>query len=225
MTIWVCTREADDARTERSLLEARGYQVVSVPCLTTRFRRWPWRDPHALTLFTSKRAVEAWRRAGRPALSQVAALARGTASALGREGITPQVTSEGGSAQLAQAVLAHGPFTQVRYPTSNVALSSPEQLAAVRLLEQHGRVDRQVVYEVHAPPELARRLTEAIDGAWIASFSSPSAVRHFLSSGARLPAPSRVVCLGLSTAHAWDQSKPADWPEATHGTTLEEVLS
>ena len=225
VTIWLITREPSDAHAQRVFLEARGLQAIEVPCIESRLRRWPWHGSAPLTFFTSRRAVEAWREGGRPPLHAVASLARNTAAALEAAGVVPQIVSDGGAVELAEAVFAAGPFVHTHYPTSNAALSSAEQLEAITILRRMGQVDRQVVYEVHAPPALAARLDEATTGRWAGVFSSPSAVKNLLAAAAPSRRPERAICIGRSTAHAWDQSKFDGWPAALHARTLEEAFS
>lgn len=217
-TTWLITREADDARSERDAWTARGVKAVSVPCVETRFLPWPWGDaPDALWFFTSRRSVEAWRGAGRPALPHVASLSPSTSAALEREGVTPSLTAEGGAVALAETVLAAGgklPRT-VRYPTSSAGLDSAEQAEAMRLLSSRGEVNRRLVYEVSAPSNLRQSLEQAARGEWAISFASPSAVHHFFAAGAAFTsAPVLVACLGTSTERAWNRARPPGWPDA-----------
>ena len=222
-TTWLITREADDAREEREAWSARGIESVSVPCVETLSLPWPWTsedETNLLTLFTSRRAVSSWLAAGKPKLGAVAALAPATSEALESEGIKPVVTAEGGVIALAQSVLAWWsargcPLMRVHYPTSNAGLHAPEQAEALRLLSKLVEVDRQLAYEVRAPEGLKGTLELALQRDWAVTFSSPSAVHHFLSAGAALTrAPAEVVCRGGSTLRAWNSARPAGWPEA-----------
>jgi uroporphyrinogen-III synthase len=222
-TTWLITREADDAREEREAWSARGVATVSVPCVETLSLPWPWArgaETNLLTLFTSRRAVSSWLAAGKPRLGAVAALAPATSQALLAEGVQPDVTAEGGVIALAQSVLAWWkargcPPTRVHYPTSNAGLHAPEQTEALRLLSKLVEVDRQLAYEVRAPEGLKASLERAVEDDWAVTFSSPSAVHHFLSAGAALGrAPAEVVCRGGSTLRAWNSARPTGWPEA-----------
>jgi uroporphyrinogen-III synthase len=218
---WLITREAEDARDERDTLEARGLQVVCVPCVETSSLPWPWPDAgdEVVTFFTSRRAVTSWLEAGRPSLGAVAAVAPATAEALEAAGVKPEVREAGGVVALAQAVLswwrARGcPRTRVHYPTSNAGLHAPEQSEALRLLSKLVEVDRQLAYEVRAPEGLQQQLEAAARGAWAVTFSSPSAVHHFFSAGARIAHPPvEVQCRGGSTRRAWNKARPEGWPE------------
>lgn len=221
---WLITREAEDASAERDALLARGHAPVVVPCVETVSLEWPWAHaatPSArlVTLFTSRRSVEAWVAAGKPALGEVAAIAPATAEALLAEGVAPTVSASGGVLALSQQVLAWwqaqgAPRTTLRYPTSNAGLHAPEQVQAVRILSKLLEVDRQLAYEVRAPDGLKAALERAAVGDWAVSFSSPSAVNHFFSVGAAFTAPPRQVeCRGGSTRRAWHERRPAGWPD------------
>lgn len=223
-TTWLITREADDARSEREAWSARGVEALCVPCLETRLLPWPWSSPlperSPLWFFTSRRSVESWCAAGRPALQDVAALSPATAEALKRAGVTPALTAEGGAASLAEQVLSWwtsrgSPPTQVCYPTSSAGLHSAEQAEAVRLLSKLGEVDRRLVYDVSAPAGLRDSLEQAARGDWALSFASPSAVQHFFAAGAAFTRPPLLVaCLGASTGRAWNRARPQGWPDA-----------
>lgn len=228
-TTWLITREADDAREEREAWSARGVNTVSVPCVETLSLPWPWaggEEAHRVTFFTSRRAVASWIAAGKPPLGAVAALAPATAEALRAEGVTPTVTADGGVIALARNLLAWWsargcPPTQVHYPTSNAGLHAPEQAEALRLLSKLVEVDRQLAYEVRAPEGLKAALERAVEGDWAISFSSPSAVHHFLAAGAALARPpAEVACRGGSTRRAWNSARPAGWPEAVRSTEV-----
>lgn len=228
-TTWLITREAEDARSERDAWHSRGVSAVIVPCVETKLLPWPWPTTAAvgvrefqLTLFTSRRAVASWSASGRPALDVIAALSPATSEALEHEHTTPTLTAEGGAVSLAEAVLTwwtahHRPPTQVRYPTSEAGLHSPEQAEALRLLAKLGEVDRRVAYGVFPPANLRSSLEHTARGDWAISFASPSAVHHFFGSGAALEhAPSRVSCHGASTERAWNLARREGWPLAVN---------
>lgn len=229
-TTWLITREGDDARSERDGWTSRGIDAVLVPCVETKLRPWPWpitetptrvrERGYQLTFFTSRRAVASWSASGRPALDVVAALSTATSEALEHEHTTPTLTAEGGAVALAQAVSTWWPTqprppTQVRYPTSDAGLHSPEQAEALRLLAKFCEVDRRIAYDVFAPAELRASLERCARGDWAISFASPSAVHHFFASGASFEhAPGRVTCHGGSTQRAWNAARPEGWPLA-----------
>lgn len=221
---WLITREADDASAERAALLSRGHLPVSVPCVETITLEWPWAQAavppgRLMTLFTSRRSVEAWVAAGQPPLGDVAAIAPSTSEALLAAGVTPVVSATGGVLALAQQVLSWwqsqgAPRTTLRYPTSNAGIHAPEQVQAVRILSKLLEVDRQLAYEVRAPDALKASLERAAVGDWGVSFSSPSAVNHFFSVGAAFAAPPKQVeCRGGSTRRAWHERRPAGWPD------------
>ncbi|MFZ5443418.1 MAG: uroporphyrinogen-III synthase [Myxococcota bacterium] len=228
-TTWLITREAEDARAERELLEARGATVREVPCVETAWHAWPWPEAVGLTLFTSRRAVSAWERSGCAPLGEVAAVAPSTSGALEALGVEPVVTATGGAVALAEAVVARwrslgAPPTPVRYPTSSAGLRAPEQGRVVELLSQLGPVDRRVVYDVQAPAALRPALEEATRADWAATFSSPSAVEHFFAAQPLASAPRQVLCVGASTARAWNARRPPSWPDAIVAADLRSTL-
>ncbi len=211
-TTWLLTRETDEPRED----------AIVVPCVETKLLPWPFPlSPEGvrgceLTLFTSPRAVAAWALS-KPSLEKVAALSPSTSSALERQGVTPDLTVEGGVVALAHAIRAWCNFPiHFRYPTSNAGLDSPEQAEAIDLLSGIGKVDRRVAYEVTAPAGLRESLGRAAKGDWAISFASPSAVHHFFAARAVIAsAPKQVACLGASTQRAWNDGRPKAWPEAS----------
>ena len=228
-TQWLVTRESEDAAADVAALAARGLHAVEVPCLETRYLAWPWAGPAPLTLFTSRRTVEAWVSAGRPALADVAAMSPATSGALVQQGVTPLITARGGAVALAHAILASWDGkgcapSHLHYPVSNAGLRAPEQEEAVRLLERRTRLERRTVYEVHVPEGLAGRLAEATRGEWSAVFASPSAVAHFFSACPPTAPPRHVLCMGGSTVRAWDAARMPGWPAAIPGEDLSRTL-
>lgn len=229
-TTWLLTREADDARVDREVLDARGVPVVEVPCVETAWRAWPWSSPALdVTFFTSRRAVEAWVRAGRPPLHEVVAVSPSTSGALRALDVVPVLEVEGGVVALAEHLAARWdvlgrPPTQVRYPTSSAGPGSAEQERALQVLAQLGEVDRRVVYDVRAPPGLEAALEAATQFSWSATFASPSAVSHFFAALDAPRPPHHVVCLGQSTARAWNELRPPAWPVAIPSRDLKSTL-
>lgn len=228
-TTWLITREADDARVDREAFDERALPVIEVPCVETTWRRWPWREAGGLTLFTSRRAVSAWERAGAPPLGEVAAIAPSTSRALEALGVTPAVTAEGGVVALAEAIVAWWasrgrPALTVRYPTSGAGLQAPEQQQALTVLGTLGPVEREVVYDVRAPANLVPALEAATCFDWAVTFSSPSAVSHFFAAHRGERAPRHAICVGRSTARAWNSLRPPSWPDAVISTELRSTL-
>ncbi len=226
---WLLTREADDARSDREPLDARGLPVIEVPCVETSWRAWPWAEAAGVTLFTSRRTVRAWDQAGRPPLGDVVTLSPASERALLEVGLVPSLAVEGGVVALAEHLVARWevlgrPPTLVRYPTSNAGLQTPEQRDAMKLLSLLGEVDRRVVYELRAPERLALALAAATTFGWSITFSSPSAVSHFFAALREARPPYQVVCLGRSTARAWNELRRAGWPEAITTSDLRSTL-
>lgn len=222
-TTWLLTRETEEVPS----WEARVPNAIFVPCLETRLLPWPWRTTvDELTIFTSRRAVAAWSAAGRPVLAAVAALLPVTSKALEREGLTPNVTAEGGAVGLARALERWWheqgePKLQLRYPTSDAGVSSREQHEALQLLTALGSVDRRVVYLVTPPAQLRQSIERAARGDWSISFASPSAIQHFFAAHPVIEtAPSLVACRGASTERAWNELRPESWPPAVNASDV-----
>lgn len=228
---WIVTRESFDASGERALLEAKGFRVCEVPCLETKWYAWPWKPSlRGLTLFTSRRSVWAWTRAGGPAIDAVAAMAPATSALLKELGKPPSISIEGGVVALARALVAHCHQQKllelpVYYPVSNAGLEAPEQDLAMQILSETCVVDRRRVYDVRSPPNLETTLLSSTEGGFSVLISSPSAVRYFLAAAPTTVTPQHVVCLGKSTANAWNSHAPKHWPEAKPYRSLIEALA
>lgn len=70
-----------------------------------------------------------------------------------------------------------------------------------RLRSRGARVDVVETYRAVAPPDLKTRLAEALPGVDLVTFTSSSAVRHFVdAAGSALPARTEVACIGPITA-------------------------
>jgi uroporphyrinogen-III synthase len=221
-TTWLVTREERDAAEACAALEARGRRAVSVPCLETAPEPWPWGPPSpgTVTLFTSRRAVEAWVRAGAAETGTLAALAPATVAALAEAGYVPALSATGGIVGLARALLADWeargrPALALRHPTSDLGLGTAERRSADDVLAPVGPVDHRVVYRTRAPAGLAAALRPHVEGAWAVTFASPSAIDHLLAA---LPAsatpPVAVECAGGSTLRRWNERRPSQWPPA-----------
>lgn len=226
---WIVTREGEDGLRACALLRERGWDAVHLPCLETTWHPWPWSDAGALTLFTSRRTVAAWVRAGKPALGSAAALLPATAEALAREGVAAEVRASGGARNLAERAAAWWHFSggangAIRYPTSGAGMASAEQAQALAQLERVAPVERRVVYDVQPPARLAERATARARGAWCVTLWSPSAVEAFLPAVAGAPPPCVGWCIGGSTARAWEQVRPPGWPAAQTFNSFEAAL-
>ncbi len=214
-TTWFITREREDAEAECATLRERGVTARVLPCVTSRLLPWPW--PNAgddtLTLFTSRRAVDAWRVGGQPPLGRVASTSPHTAELLRQLAVSVELQAEDGALGLARAIINARTPAHVRYPTSNLGLESAEQTAAVALLSAFP-LERRVVYEVREPDELHESARDLLSGDYALTFASPSAVRHFLRAANTRPSPRHVVCFGTSTAQTWNRARPETWPTA-----------
>ncbi|MBL8915394.1 MAG: uroporphyrinogen-III synthase [Archangium sp.] len=142
MAKWILTREGDDGGDVEALLRERGHQVVRVPCIETQWHAWPWpADPHALTIFTSRRAVECFARSvatiessraknsgaaphpdplpqgregSQSGLGVIAALRPETSRALAELGLEPDIEATGGSRALAHGIVTAWPWLSPR---------------------------------------------------------------------------------------------------------------
>jgi uroporphyrinogen-III synthase len=225
---WLITREADDARADCGALAERGVEAQPLPCVEFEGLEWPrWvqRPGTPLTVLSSKQAAQRYLaqpdRAG-----LVAAMAPVTAGLLATHGTSCTVVATGGAVALAQAVwatwtLLGQPAWHLRWPTSDVGLGTREQGEALALLSRVGPVERAAVYRTRPPEGLAEALHRSLRRPWSATFSSPSAVEAFVAGAPEdAVAPGNVICLGRSTARAWEAQRRPGWCDALLTTSL-----
>lgn len=211
---WTITRAAAEAEALAGELRAQGLEARALPCIEREDLGWPPVPEGALLFLTSAAVLPIPEQAAR---SPVAALAK-VAQALKLSGREVLVESGGGAVALANALaeawqaVAPSVRAQIFYPHSDLAPEEPEHAEARQVLERCGDVTARAVYRVAAPPRLAERVADLGPGAGLVFFS-PSAVRNFLAARPAA-APARVVAFGGSTARAWNEARPAGWPEA-----------
>jgi uroporphyrinogen-III synthase len=208
---WAITRAASESSVLVDELVRAGLQALSVPCIERTLRPVaPWRPPgHRVILFTSVAAVEAVA-AHLPACTpaDIAALAPVTSAALAliSPALKPTIESGEGVVSLAHAVLRALDSWSIRtasfwYPTSAAGFDAPEQHEAMAVLSSVGQVTRVAVYDVGAPSGLVDQLKQLPREVGVV-FTSPSAVKHFISAHSQLgltPSVKVAACWGAST--------------------------
>jgi uroporphyrinogen-III synthase len=210
---WVITREAADAAPLLDALAARGVPAIAVPAIERNALPWPAEldaaaTPGALVFCTSAYAAELAVDALGPRTSglRFAATAPATARVLRDRDLDVVVEAQGGSAELARAVVAARVSDVVVYPTSDAGLQQPEQAEAVEILSSTCRVVRAPAYRTRPAPGFARTLGDVVDratGRWRIVLFSPSAARALVDALAHVSRPPDVVVsVGASTARA-----------------------
>lgn len=207
------TQSPPHADTLARFLEARGAIALRCPLIQIRIRDGALREPlrrpadYDWIAFTSVHAVEAFRRAlaaadldvRAVAACRVAAVGKATARALRRIGLLADfVPRRYDGASLAAGLIAARPApTSILYPRSSLAPGDFQE----RLREAGARVTDPVAYETMpaVPRGAARRAAAA--GFDAVAFSSPSAVRQFVTVGLPL-STARIACMGRTTAEA-----------------------
>lgn len=234
-TIWVVTRPLAEAKALVRALKAEGAKAKALPCIEREklsFPKWPSADRGLPFLFvTSPFAAECvpWRKM-RGVL--VAALMPKSVEVVEAKGGVCAVTAKGGAVALAEAVAEHARIERssrldVLYPTSDLGGSEPEQQKARKVLATVGQVTAPVVYRTVAPPRLAEQVRKLGERPVGLVFSSPSAVRNFQAARSRArvrPLVRGVVCLGKSTARAWNDGRLKEWPAARCVASTDEVI-
>jgi uroporphyrinogen-III synthase len=204
------TRADGQAADLAGALEAEGAAVLSCPVIAIEpididlNRLEASLDAQWLVL-TSANGAERWFELLRsaelafPTHIKVASIGPQTAASLRRHGVEPAFVPE---KYLAED-LADGLATVIT-PGSRVLLARaagsrevlPERLRAAGL-----EVEILETYRAVSPPGLRQRLSEALPGVDLVTFTSSSTVRHFVDAiGTRLDAQTRVACIGPVTA-------------------------
>jgi uroporphyrinogen-III synthase len=215
--VWNITRAADEAESLVRELEAQGLEARALPCIERTRLGWPKVPASALLFLTSAAALPIPDEARE---NRVVALGK-AAEALRKEGRQIFAESEGGVVSLASAFAdawarhGAGERAQVMYLCSTLASEQAEHAEALVRMARFADVTTHVVYRVAPPPNLSQALRTVCAGSGLVFFS-PSAVTHFLAAqrDAQMPAPAAVVTHGASTARAWNDARPAGWPEA-----------
>ncbi len=234
-TIWVVTRPLAEAKALVRALGAQGVLAKALPCIERQkvsFPEWPGTPRGVPFVFvTSPYAAECvpWRRLRGV---RVAALRPKSVQVLERKGVACEVTAQGGAVALAKALSAHAKKAKrgaidVLYPTSDLGGGEAEQQKARAVLAKLGRVTAPVVYRTVAPARLPERVRALASRPMGLVFTSPSAVRNFQAARARArvrPQVRGVVCLGRSTARAWNDGRLLEWPTARCVASAEAVI-
>lgn len=237
--VWLIGRASPEARALAAKLARRGVKAVPLACtqqvegeaLLPAFRALP---AQTVVFVTSAAAAALVRALPLGPRVRVAAVAPSTARALGALGVTVHLRSEGGALALAAAVRHAwaGKGYAVLYPTSAQGLAREEQAQALALLSHVGPVTRVAAYRTLPARGLAGRLERALrlrgPKLFLASPSSVEAVRAAVAP-ARLRRLTQVLCLGQSTAQAWEFQRAKGVVSATLAprglTALEAVLT
>jgi uroporphyrinogen-III synthase len=240
---WYVTREPDDAAPLLSALHAAGVQAAALPCITRRALPWPASlSPSTETptwlfctsAFCASLVVprfDAWSVATHRRLF-VAAVSPTTEAIFSAAGVPVHARATDGAGGLAEAVLAAvsssgvAPPVRVLYPTSDAGTDAPEQARACERLSRVGVVHREIVYQTRPVAGLAEAwASAAARGPHALCLFSPSAAEAYLDAWAERRAlwpvshhaadgPRAALCVGGSTARAWDARCPADCPPA-----------
>lgn len=242
MTTWIVTREASDAEQTAQALRARGLHARSQPAIAREALPWPdgltpRRDAAGtLVMCTSPYAahlvIERWpalRAAAGEAPLACAATAPVTAAILEAGGVPVVVRAQGGVQALAAAIAATvhgGPRPWVLYPTSDVGEESDEHAAALAALSPAADVRRGIAYATRPAPHLERALADLERDAAVLVFS-PSAVDALVTAAARagVALPRSVVCVGASTARAFERATHREAVLVPRGTELASFLA
>jgi uroporphyrinogen-III synthase len=238
--IWVLTRARAESHELSRAMRAAGLATRVLPCIerTRRaFPAWPWPagDNVPFVFVTSPYAAGCvpWKRLLARSV-RVAALEPKSVEVLRGLGVPVEVTARGGTVALAKALTRYRRAfllprdLDIVYPTSTLGTDEREQQASRRLLARLGRVSAPVCYATAAPRGLAAAVRKLPARPLGLVFASPSAVKHF--DAARKQAKVRpevraVVCLGLSTASAWNEARLAAWPKARSVTSISQLIS
>ncbi len=223
---WIVARGAVEAAPWIAALARQGLDARALPCIERAPLPWPdvlvpadagrtivvCTSAWAARLVAERRAQARW--GGDVVL---AAVAPATAAVLVADGVPVAIAARGGSVALARAIVqatstTNGPrhaattTTRVLYPTSDQGLQQPEQHDALALLSTvSDDVRRAAVYTTTPAPGLAHAVARLPRPAGLVLFS-PSAVDAFVDvADASLLASARAVCVGESSARAWQR--------------------
>lgn len=241
MATWIVTREQRDAEQTVQALRERGLRTRALPCIAREAVAWPAEltppgDRATLLLCTSPFAarlvIERWpalRAAAASAALSCAATVPATARLLDDAGVPVAVRATGGVVALAAAVadaVRAGPRPWVLYPTSDVGDESDEHVAALEALARVADVRAAVAYATRAAAGLDGALRDLEPDAALLFFS-PSAVNALVAAAGRtgVALPATVVCVGASTAHAFERVAHRTSTLVPRGADLAEFLS
>ncbi|HEY1276101.1 MAG TPA: uroporphyrinogen-III C-methyltransferase [Thermoleophilaceae bacterium] len=194
------------ARAQASELAARlrelGAEVVETPSIRIEPRPAEIGGGYSLICFTSPNGVHLYFEAlGSDARAlagaTIAAIGPGTAAALRRHGIEPDVVPERSVAEALVEALADVPVEGRRVLVARAAKARDVLPDALR--ERGAEVDVVALYDTVAEPLSAEQLA-ALERATYVTFTSSSTVRFFLEAGGRVAAGARVVSIGPVTS-------------------------
>jgi uroporphyrinogen III methyltransferase/synthase len=209
----VVTRARAQASDLTARLEALGAYVIEAPVISIHLRpeeltrdervasRWDW------IIFTSANGVDAFfdalREAGRDAralsTTQIAAVGRATADALGARGVMADFVPSHGTSEVLAAEIDRVSGARILLPVSNL---TDDRLGSA-LRKRGGLVEQVTVYETmleRLDPETLRQVSEAD----AVTFASGSSVRNLAAAlgETRLPATTRLVSIGPEASKA-----------------------
>jgi uroporphyrinogen III methyltransferase/synthase len=194
------------ARAQASELAARlrelGAEVVETPSIRIEPRPAEIGGGYSLICFTSPNGVHLYFEAlGSDARAlagaTIAAIGPGTAAALRRHGIEPDVVPERSVAEALVEALADVAVEGRRVLVARAAEARDVLPDALR--ERGAEVDVVALYDTVAEPLSAEQLA-ALERATYVTFTSSSTVRFFLEAGGRVAAGARVVSIGPVTS-------------------------
>ena len=204
-------------------LRSRGARARALPCIAREALPWPddlapVHDGGATIVlctspYTAGQVIARW-----PALSAVAAgaplscaaTAPTTARLLEDAGLPVSIRAQGGVVALARAIAettGGGQRPLVLYPTSDLGEESDEHAQALAMLAPCADVMGGVVYSTRPAAELDGAVRDLERDAALLFFS-PSAVTALVAATARagIALPATVVCVGGSTARAFERA-------------------
>jgi uroporphyrinogen-III synthase len=199
MSVVLVTRPAGESRPLAAMLEARGYEVHSVPTVATEEREVDWPDVATYDLVVVTSATAAATVPDPRAARRWAAVGGATARALRDRGVeTDIVAGVAGGEALAQAIPGVG-GARVLFVRGSLAAGGLTNILRAR----GALVDELVTYDTIEGPEASRATLQselATGDVAVIVFASGSAVRGFVKLGGPLTIP--AVTIGPSTSAA-----------------------
>lgn len=173
------------------------------PCLEKELQKisdYPW------AVFTSPNGVEIFFDhlkklkfdVRKLANLQFAVIGTGTAAALERRGIYPAFLPETYDVES----LAKG-LCEIVKQEENILILRAEQGSEIltEILDEAGMIYTDVkIYDIHVDEDKRRFANEKAKGMDFITFASGSGVRGFMENGGSIPAGTKAVCIGSSTA-------------------------
>lgn len=189
----------------RSVMQASGIDVISMPVIEIRFLPFDMpRDVESYDwlVFTSKNGVHSFfHQMGLVRNPRIAVIGESTAKALKSENLEPFFTGGGksGSEFAEELVKVIGKGQNVLVVLGNLA---PDTLQ--NILETDNRIDRVNVYETRAAQHVDPHVPELIrnDDYGLIAVSSPSAVKRLHQLVEEVAGDLRIVSIGATTSAA-----------------------